>query len=139
MAPPSKNSAHAKSAEQEIRNRGSSTSGAGRTPAEGATAADANPPSTNGGSGSQSKADAARPGKKGKAATGGENSDGSAVTGGQPRRLKALAEEKLDGRAGNPSQLGDPISLEVEDGRKQGEKGDVADGQRGGPGRESKL
>ncbi|KAL9944747.1 hypothetical protein D7B24_006673 [Verticillium nonalfalfae] len=139
MAPPSKNSAHAKSAEQEIRDRGSSTSGAGRTPAEGATAADANPPSTNAGAGSQSKEDAARPGKKGKAPTGGENSDGSAVTGRRPRRLKALAAEKLDGRAGNPSQLGDPISLEVEDGRKQGEKGDVADGQRGGPGRQSKL
>ncbi|KAM0271140.1 hypothetical protein ACHAQH_009189 [Verticillium albo-atrum] len=151
MAPPqSKNeSPKAPSAEKEIRERGSSTSGTGRTPSEGATAADANAPSkgssnnsqtnNNTKTESQSKGVAARPGKKGKEPSGGENSDGSEVTGGKPLRLKKIAEEKLDGKGGNPSQLGDPISLEVEDGKKKGKKGDVADGQRGKPAVQSKL
>ncbi|KAM0328691.1 hypothetical protein ACHAQA_005104 [Verticillium albo-atrum] len=139
MAPQQQNKGStAKSAEKEIAARGSSSSGAGRTPQEGASGNDAQGHQETQSSGS-GKEDAARPGKKGKQPSGGENSDGSQVTGGKPLRLKKLAEEKLDGKAGNPSQLGDPISLEVEDGKKTGKKGDIADGQRGAPGRESKL
>lgn len=66
-----------------------------------------------------------------------ENSDGSKVEG-KPLRLKELAQEKLDGKTGNPSQLGDPISLKAETSDAEPPtSGKGPDGQR--QGRDSKL
>lgn len=67
----------------------------------------------------------------------GENSDGSRVAG-NPLRLKKMAEHKIEGKTGNPSQLGDPISLKAEtDDYEPYETENGPDGQR--QGRESKL
>ncbi|KAH7368774.1 hypothetical protein B0T11DRAFT_277612 [Plectosphaerella cucumerina] len=67
----------------------------------------------------------------------GVNSDGSEVKG-KPTRLKELAQDKLDGKTGNPSQLGDPISLKAETNDYEPEETERgADGQRQGRG--SKL
>ncbi|KAH6691362.1 hypothetical protein F5X68DRAFT_252293 [Plectosphaerella plurivora] len=81
-------------------------------------------------------------GDQGKSSSGskqakGVNSDGSEVKG-QPKRLKELAQDKLDGKTGNPSQLGDPISLKAETNDYEPQETERGpDGQRGG--RESKL
>ncbi|KAK2006619.1 hypothetical protein LZ32DRAFT_651648 [Colletotrichum eremochloae] len=64
-------------------------------------------------------------------AAGAKNSDGSPVQGPEKKRLKQVAEENLE--AGNPSQLGDPVSLKAETSETE-PKGE-ADGQR----RASKL
>lgn len=62
--------------------------------------------------------------------TKGINSDGSEVKG-KPTRLKKLAQDKIDGKTGNPSQLGDPISLKAEtDDYEPTETEGPPDGQR---------
>ncbi|KAF9875000.1 hypothetical protein CkaCkLH20_07694 [Colletotrichum karsti] len=65
-------------------------------------------------------------GPTGKGAAGAKNSDGSPVQDHEKKRLKQVAEENME--AGNPSQLGDPVSLKAEtsDTEPTGE----ADGQR---------
>ncbi|KAK1980998.1 hypothetical protein LZ30DRAFT_782342 [Colletotrichum cereale] len=64
-------------------------------------------------------------------AAGAKNSDGSPVAGPEKKRLKQVAEENLE--AGNPTQLGDPVSLKAE--TSETEPRGEADGQR----RQSKL
>ncbi|KAK2729882.1 hypothetical protein CKAH01_10047 [Colletotrichum kahawae] len=64
-------------------------------------------------------------GKKG-GVLGAKNSDGSPVQDKEKKRLKQIAEENNE--AGNPSQLGDPISLKAE--TSSTEPGGEADGQR---------
>ncbi|KAK2044823.1 hypothetical protein LZ31DRAFT_630973 [Colletotrichum somersetense] len=64
-------------------------------------------------------------------AAGAKNSDGSPVRGPEKKRLKEVAEENLE--AGNPTQLGDPVSLKAE--TSETEPRGEADGQR----RASKL
>ncbi|OLN97769.1 hypothetical protein CCHL11_07900 [Colletotrichum chlorophyti] len=59
-------------------------------------------------------------------AAGAKNSDGSPVQDREKKRLKQVAEENME--AGNPTQLGDPISLKAETGSS--EPGGKADGQR---------
>ncbi|KXH67197.1 hypothetical protein CSAL01_06548 [Colletotrichum salicis] len=63
----------------------------------------------------------------GGAAGGAKNSDGSPVQDYDKRRLKDVAKEKLE--SGNPSQLGDPVSLKAEVTEKDPAPG-RADGQR---------
>lgn len=57
---------------------------------------------------------------------GAKNSDGSPVQDKEKKRLKQIAEENNE--AGNPSQLGDPVSLKAE--TSSTEPGGEADGQR---------
>ncbi|KAK2002201.1 hypothetical protein LX36DRAFT_652573 [Colletotrichum falcatum] len=71
------------------------------------------------------------PAKQGRGAAGARNSDGSPVAGPEKKRLKQVAEENLE--AGNPTQLGDPVSLKAE--TSETEPRGEADGQR----RPSKL
>ncbi|CCF44050.1 hypothetical protein CH063_03222 [Colletotrichum higginsianum] len=59
-------------------------------------------------------------------AAGARNSDGSPVAGPEKKRLKQVAEENME--AGNPTQLGDPVSLKAE--TSETEPGGRADGQR---------
>ncbi|EXF82943.1 hypothetical protein CFIO01_01313 [Colletotrichum fioriniae PJ7] len=59
---------------------------------------------------------------------GAKNSDGSPVQDYDKRRLKDVAKEDLE--SGNPSQLGDPVSLKAEVTKKDPAPG-RADGQRG--------
>ncbi|KXH26229.1 hypothetical protein CSIM01_03607 [Colletotrichum simmondsii] len=86
------------------------------SPTEGdlGAAADSKPPS-----GSQSKGSGGPAGAK--------NSDGSPVQDYDKRRLKDVAKEDLE--SGNPSQLGDPVSLKAEVTKKDPAPG-RADGQR---------
>ncbi|TKW49453.1 hypothetical protein CTA1_2795 [Colletotrichum tanaceti] len=63
---------------------------------------------------------------EGGGAAGARNSDGSPVTGPEKKRLKQVAEENME--AGNPTQLGDPVSLKAE--TSETEPGGRADGQR---------
>ncbi|WDK12734.1 hypothetical protein CGRA01v4_04015 [Colletotrichum graminicola] len=73
-----------------------------------------------------------KPSSSGKGgAAGAKNSDGSPVQGPEKKRLKQVAEENLE--AGNPTQLGDPVSLKAE--TSETEPRGEADGQR----RASKL
>ncbi|KAL0943402.1 uncharacterized protein CTRU02_201288 [Colletotrichum truncatum] len=65
-------------------------------------------------------------GPKGSGAAGAKNSDGSPVQDREKKRLKEVAEENNE--AGNPSQLGDPISLKAE--TSSTEPTGKADGQR---------
>ncbi|KAJ0307357.1 hypothetical protein COL5a_000210 [Colletotrichum fioriniae] len=58
---------------------------------------------------------------------GAKNSDGSPVQDYDKRRLKDVAKEDLE--SGNPSQLGDPVSLKAEVTKKDPAPG-KADGQR---------
>ncbi|KAF4873222.1 hypothetical protein CGCSCA1_v007461 [Colletotrichum siamense] len=64
--------------------------------------------------------------KKGGGVLGAKNSDGSPVQDKEKKRLKQIAEENNE--AGNPSQLGDPVSLKAE--TSSTEPGGEADGQR---------
>ncbi|TQN64359.1 hypothetical protein CSHISOI_11063 [Colletotrichum shisoi] len=59
-------------------------------------------------------------------AAGARNSDGSPVAGPEKKRLKQVAEENVE--AGNPTQLGDPVSLKAE--TSETEPRGRADGQR---------
>ncbi|KAK2055263.1 hypothetical protein LY76DRAFT_578524 [Colletotrichum caudatum] len=77
------------------------------------------------------KGGAAGAGAGGGGAAGAKNSDGSPVRGPEKKRLKEVAEENLE--AGNPTQLGDPVSLKAE--TSETEPRGEADGQR----RASKL
>ncbi|KAK1658474.1 hypothetical protein BDP55DRAFT_734093 [Colletotrichum godetiae] len=65
--------------------------------------------------------------QSGGAAGGAKNSDGSPVQDYDKRRLKDVAKENLE--SGNPSQLGDPVSLKAEVTEKDPAPG-RADGQR---------
>ncbi|KAK1461884.1 hypothetical protein CCUS01_01474 [Colletotrichum cuscutae] len=89
------------------------------SPTEGdlGAAADSKPPS-----GTQSKGSSGDGGP-----TGAKNSDGSPVQDYDKRRLKDVAKEDLE--SGNPSQLGDPVSLKAEVTKKDPAPG-RADGQR---------
>ncbi|KAF6795820.1 hypothetical protein CSOJ01_13388 [Colletotrichum sojae] len=66
--------------------------------------------------------------QQGAGAAGAKNSDGSPVQDREKKRLKQVAEEKLE--AGNPSQLGDPISLKAETSGTEPPPAKEADGQR---------
>ncbi|KAF6829698.1 hypothetical protein CPLU01_07780 [Colletotrichum plurivorum] len=66
--------------------------------------------------------------QQGAGAAGARNSDGSPVQDREKKRLKQVAEEKLE--AGNPSQLGDPISLKAETSGTEPPPAKEADGQR---------
>ncbi|TDZ19368.1 hypothetical protein Cob_v007561 [Colletotrichum orbiculare MAFF 240422] len=79
---------------------------------------------TEGDQGAQSGSSGGPP--KGPGAAGQKNSDGSPVQDTDKRRLKEIAKDKLEG--GNPSQLGDPISLKAE--TSDTEPTGKADGQR---------
>ncbi|KAF5523476.1 hypothetical protein CGCA056_v004192 [Colletotrichum aenigma] len=78
---------------------------------------------TEGDQGAQSSGGASN--KKG-GVLGAKNSDGSPVQDKEKKRLKQIAEENNE--AGNPSQLGDPVSLKAE--TSSTEPGGEADGQR---------
>ncbi|KAF4823515.1 hypothetical protein CGCTS75_v010436 [Colletotrichum tropicale] len=79
---------------------------------------------TEGDQGAQSAAGGASNKKGG--VLGAKNSDGSPVQDKEKKRLKQIAEENNE--AGNPSQLGDPVSLKAE--TSSTEPGGEADGQR---------
>ncbi|OHW98201.1 hypothetical protein CSPAE12_02983 [Colletotrichum incanum] len=76
------------------------------------------------GANSKQSSPPSKPSKGG--AAGAKNSDGSPVQGPEKKRLKQVAEENME--AGNPSQLGDPISLKAE--TSSAEPRGEADGQR---------
>ncbi|KAJ3951180.1 hypothetical protein N0V92_012415 [Colletotrichum tropicale] len=81
---------------------------------------------TEGDQGAQSSAGGASDKKNAGGVLGAKNSDGSPVQDKEKKRLKQIAEENNE--AGNPSQLGDPVSLKAE--TSSTEPGGEADGQR---------
>ncbi|KAH0432488.1 hypothetical protein CcaCcLH18_06395 [Colletotrichum camelliae] len=80
---------------------------------------------TEGEQGAQQQSSGGASDKKG-GVLGAKDSDGSPVQDKEKKRLKQIAEENNE--AGNPSQLGDPISLKAE--TSSTEPGGEADGQR---------
>ncbi|OHE91152.1 hypothetical protein CORC01_13563 [Colletotrichum orchidophilum] len=80
------------------------------------------------GAAAESKPHSPQQSKAGSGPAGGaKNSDGSPVQDYDKRRLKEVAKENLE--SGNPSQLGDPVSLKAETSEKEPAPG-KADGQR---------